>query len=135
MRAEMREAMPWPTSCCSEAVADRHAAGDRDMGADRARELDEAEQARPAAVDLGDAPYEPYDLRDDEHHVENGARADRGHERHALGGGGDLALAPSRRGTEEGALRDIDEVTPVDDLARGLSRPAPGRAAVSGRLL
>ena len=49
-----------------QAVADRHAAGDRDMGANRARELDEAEQARPAAVDFGDAAHQPHDLGDDE---------------------------------------------------------------------
>src|ERR1700691_6413883 len=39
-----------------QAVADRHAAGDGDMSADRARELDEAEEAGPAAVDFGDPP-------------------------------------------------------------------------------
>ena len=41
-----------------QAVADRHAAGDREMRADRARELEKAEQARPAAVDFGDAADE-----------------------------------------------------------------------------
>ena len=50
------------------------------------------EQARPAAVDLRDAPDQPHDLGDDEHDVENRARADRGHERDALGRVGDLAL-------------------------------------------
>ena len=47
-----------------QAVADRHAAGDGDMGADRAGELEEAEQPGPAAVDLGDPPHQPDDLRD-----------------------------------------------------------------------
>jgi hypothetical protein len=63
-----------------QAVADRHAAGDRDVGADRPRELDEAQEARPSAVDFGDEPHEPHDLGDDEHDVENRARADRGHQ-------------------------------------------------------
>ena len=80
--------------------------------------LIEAEQARPAAVNLGDAPHEPHDLGDDEHHVENGARADRGHERHALGGGGDLALRLVVEGPQKRALGDVDEVAPVDDRAR-----------------
>ena len=88
------------------------------MGADRAGELDEAQEARPAAVDLGDAPHQPHDLGDDEHDVENRARADRGHERHPLGGGGDLALRLVVEGPQERALSDVDEVAPVDDRAR-----------------
>ena len=43
-----------PDQLLQQAVADRHAAGDGDMSADRARELDEAEEAGPAAVDFGD---------------------------------------------------------------------------------
>ena len=101
-----------------QAVADRHAAGDREMGADRARELDEAEQARPAAVDFGDASHQPDDLGDDKNDVENRARADRGHDRHALGGGGDLALRLVVEGTQKRALSDVDQVAPVDDRAR-----------------
>src|SRR6202035_2110051 len=85
--------------------------------ANGARKLDQAEQARPAAVDLGDAPYQPHDLGDHEHDVENGAWADRGHERHTLGGGGDLALRLVVEGTQKRALGDVDEVAPVDDRA------------------
>ena len=80
-----------------EAVADRHAAGDRDMRADRAQQPEKAEQARPSAIDLGDAPDQADDLGDDEDDVEDRARADRRDQRNALGGGGDLRLAPSRR--------------------------------------
>ena len=76
------------------------------------------EQARPAAVDFGDAPHQPHDLGDDEHHVENRARADRGHQRHPLGGGGDLALRLVVEGPKKRALSDVDEVAPVDDRAR-----------------
>ena len=99
-------------------VADRHAAGDGDMGADRARKLDEAEEAGPAAVDFGDAPDEAHDLGDDEHDVENRARADRGDQRNALGGLGDFALRPLVERPEQRALGDVDEVAPVDDRAR-----------------
>ena len=88
------------------------------MGADRARELDEAQKARPAAIDLGDAPDQPHDLADDEHDVENRARTDRGHQRHALRGGGDLGFRLQVERTQQRALGDVDEVAPVDDRAR-----------------
>src|SRR5438270_5510726 len=67
-----------------DAVADRHAAGDCEMRADGPTELEEAEKPGPPAVDFGDAAHEADDLGDDENDVENGARADRGHERHSL---------------------------------------------------
>ena len=117
IRAEMHEAIPWPTGC-SAAVADRHAAGDGDMGADRARELDEAEEAGPAAVDFGDPPHQAHDLGDDEHDVEHRARADRGHQRHALGGGGDFALRLVVERPQQRALGDVDEIASVDDRPR-----------------
>src|ERR1700722_10349975 len=96
------------------------------MSADWARELDETQEARPAAINFRDAPYEPHNLRDDEHDIENGARADRGPQRHALGGGGDFALRLLVKGLQEGALRKIDEVTSIDDRARGLVDLRPG---------
>ena len=43
---------------------------------------------------------------------------DRGHQRHALGGGGDLALRPVVERPQQRALGDVDEVAPVDDRAR-----------------
>ncbi len=55
-----------------EAVADRHAAGDRDMSADRAGEFGQAEEPRPAAVNLGDPSHEPHNLGSDEDDVEDG---------------------------------------------------------------
>ena len=88
------------------------------MGADRARELDEPEEAGPAAVDFGDAPDQAHDLGDDEDDVENRARADRGHERNALGGVGDFALRLVVERPQERALGDVDEVASVDDRAR-----------------
>ena len=126
IRAEMREAIPWPTSCCKQAVADRHAAGDGDMGADRARELDEAEEARPPAVDFGDPPYEPHDLGDDKHDVEHRARADRGDQRHALGRGGDLALRLVVERPQERPFGDVDEVASVDDPPHRILDLRPG---------
>src|ERR1700722_247068 len=103
-----------------QAVADRHAAGDRDMRADRARKLEETEQAGPAAIYFGDAPDQIDDLRNDENHVENGARADRRDHRDALGGRRDLTLRLGVERTQQSAFGNIDEIAPVDDRVGSL---------------
>ena len=72
----------------------------------------------PAAVDFGDPPHQADDLGDDEDQVEDGARADRGDERDALGGGGDLSLRLLVEGSQQRPLGDVDEVAPVDDRPR-----------------
>ena len=117
-----------------QAVAHSHAAGDGDVGADRAGELDESEEARPAAVDFGDATNQPHDLGDDEHDVEDRARADRGHERHALRGGGDLAFAFSSRGCRrERSVKSMRSRPSM--IARAASSTCARARAISGRLL
>ena len=103
-----------------QAVADRHAAGDGEMGADRAGEFDEAEEARPAPINLGDPAHEPDDLGDDEDHVEDRARADRRHQRHPLRRRGDFTLGPVVEGAQKRAFGDVDEVAAVDDRAGGV---------------
>ena len=118
MRAEMREAMPWPTSCCSRLSPTAIPPVIAIWAPIERASLMRPEQARPAAVDFGDAPHEPHDLGDDEHDVEDRARADRGHQRHALGGGGDLAFRLVVERPQQRALGDVDEVAPVDDGAR-----------------
>ena len=112
----MRAAMPWPSDLLQQRVADRDAAGDGEMRADRARELEKAEQARPSAVNFRDASHQHDRLTGDEKHVEQRARADGGDDRHALGGVGDLAprLFVERR--DEIALGEVDEIASVDDL-------------------
>ena len=62
--------------------------------------------------------HQAHDLGDDEHDVENRARADRGHQRNALGGVGDFALRLVVERPQQRALGDVDEVASVDDRAR-----------------
>src|SRR5450756_2987108 len=107
------------------AVADRHASGDRDMRADRARELEEAQEPGPAAIDLSDAPDEIDDLRDDEDDVEDGARADRRDHRDAFGRRRDLALDFGVERAQQRALGNVDEIASVDDRAGGFNRLRP----------
>ena len=59
MRAEMREAMPWPTICCSRLSPTAMPPVIAICAPIERAELDEAEQARPAAVELGDAAHQP----------------------------------------------------------------------------
>lgn len=92
-----RAAMPVADDLLHERVADRHAAGDREMRADGPRETQEAEQARTAAVDSSDASQQADGLARDEQNVDKGARADGGDHRYALGGGSDLAIGLQRR--------------------------------------
>ena len=109
-----------PEDLLHEAVADRHAAGDGDMGADGARQFDQPEQAGSTAVDLRDAPHQPHGLCDDENHVQQGARADGRDEADALGRIGDLAAGGVVERRHQRAFGDVDEIAAVDDLARQL---------------
>jgi hypothetical protein len=105
-----------------ETVADRHAAGDGDMRADRTRQFEEAQQSRPAAIDFGDAPDQEDDLRDDEDHIENRAWTDRRHHRNALGRRRDFLLGFRVQRAQQSPLGDVDEIAPVDDGAHRLGR-------------
>jgi len=107
-----------PDEPLQHAIADRHAAGDDEMRANRARQLDEPQQPRPPAVDLGDAPRQPHDLRRDENDVENRARRKRRHQRNPLGRRGDLGAGASVERLDQRPLGDLDEIAPVDDFGR-----------------
>ena len=115
-----------------QAVADRHAAGDGEMGADRAGEPEEAEQTGPAAVELGDAPGQADDLRGDEDEIEDRARADRRHHRHPPRRRRDLPLHLAVDRPQQRAFGDIDQSRPSTTARRASSISARARA-VSGR--
>ncbi len=97
-------------------VADGDTAGDGEMGANGTHQLEEAEEARPAAIDFGDPADEMESLAGDKEHIDDRARRDRRHQRHTFGRVGDLAphLFVERR--DKLAFGDIDEIAAVDDL-------------------
>ena len=101
-----------------QTVPRRHAAGDGDVGGDRAGELEKAEQAGPAAIDFRDSAHEIHRLRRDKDHVENRTRADSGDDADGLRRLGDGAADLQIERMQQLALGEIDQIAPVDDFAR-----------------
>ena len=117
-----------------QAVADRHAAGDGDMGADRAAELDEAEKARAAR-------------RRSRRSAARGGRSGRRRRSRRgsarglmavtsdtrLGGLGDLALAPFRRAASRAPRSATSMRSRPSMIAAAASCTCARARAVSGR--
>ena len=101
-----------------QAVADRHAAGDGDMGADRARQLDEAEEAGPTTVDFGDPPLTRHAIWATTNRTSSTARgliAVTSDTR--LAAVCDFALRLVVERSQQRPLGDVDEIASVDDRA------------------
>ncbi len=82
----------------------------------RLGEAQEAEEARPAAIDPCQRPQQAHRREDHERHVDHRAGAHRRHEGHLLGGGRDGPLGLRIEGRQELALGDGEPVVGVDDL-------------------
>ena len=99
-----------------QAVARRHAAGDREMRDDVAHQPDHAERARPSAVEPRQLPDQPQRGHEHEQHVDQGARADRGDDRDALRGRRDQPARLLIERRHQFALGQPDHVGAVDDV-------------------
>ena len=121
MRAEMREAIPWPTICCTKlSPTAMPPVMARWAPIERASLTIPRRPGRPPEHPRRSAARGGCDLGDDEDDVEDGARADRRHQRHALRGVSDFALGLVVEVAQKRAFGDVDEVAPVDDRARGV---------------
>ena len=91
------------------------------MRGNRAQEFQKAEQTRPAAVDHRDAPDEPCRLRPDEDDVDDRARRKRRHHGNPFGRARDFAPHVQVERLDKGALGNVDEIAPVDDVTRNFA--------------
>ena len=110
-------------------VAERHAAGDAEVGKDAADELQKAEAAGAAAVEVRQRAHQAQVLPGDIGDVEDGARADGGDHRDALGRLEDERAGGGVEAGEEFPFGEREEIAAVDHLgAMGGERLAGGGA-------
>ena len=108
-----------------DAVAERDGAGHGEMCKHAAGEAEEAECAGTAAVKLRQAANQAAGLEDDVGYVHQRPRADRRHQRDALGGVQDHHLCLRVERAEDFGFRQPHQIAAIDDVAAEIGQRAP----------